>query len=175
MRGGDENATKDTEVVSSALDDLAKELNITIIAIHHANARGGIKGNTAIPQTADVTIKVESTEGKNSISFISEKMRNAEPLKIYTEIHFDGIDGPYYMEEAESPFDNKKPNESEQVVINYLKENGSMVREKFLDTAPDEKTRTKWENAINRLLRDEVIDHLGEVKRNQTQLKLSGS
>jgi len=173
MRGGDENSTKDTELVSSALDDLAKELDITVIAIHHANARGSIKGNTAIPQTADVSIKVESVEGETLISFISEKMRNAEPIKIYTKIHFDGIDGPYYMEESETPFDNKKPNNAEQAVIDYLKQNGSMVREKFLDTAPDEKIKIKWENAINTLLRNKVIEHLGEVKRGFTQLKLS--
>jgi hypothetical protein len=58
---GDENTKEDCQVVMRELRRLCNELGCSIVVIHHANKADGYRGSTAIKNSINTLIKVEST------------------------------------------------------------------------------------------------------------------
>jgi hypothetical protein len=56
---GENDADEMNAIFTNAIYPVARNLGVPVIALHHANKTGGIRGNTAIRNAADLALKVE--------------------------------------------------------------------------------------------------------------------
>lgn len=53
MTGADENATRDMGIFVASVETVRRELNCTILLVHHTNKQGGIRGNSSLYNACD--------------------------------------------------------------------------------------------------------------------------
>jgi len=53
MTGADENATRDMGIFVAAVEQLKRQLNCTVLLVHHTNKQGGIRGNSSLYNACD--------------------------------------------------------------------------------------------------------------------------
>ena len=73
----DENSSRDIGIILGNLSYIQRETNAAIFLIHHANKGGGIRGNTALRNSADVVLCVEKM-GQNSHLMKCDKVKDAD-------------------------------------------------------------------------------------------------
>lgn len=119
---GDENSKQDTQPIFTALRKIAEETNAAIIVIHHSNKAGGYRGSTAIKGAVDLMVQVESENGKNVITFKSEKARDELPQEWSAIATW--IEDRFFLR----PCENEKSthySKAESYVLRFLEEHGA--------------------------------------------------
>lgn len=80
--GADENSTQETKVITASIDEIGRAFNAHVSIIHHNNAQGKIRGNTAFGASVD-TVWVVSKEG-DSMKLHCDKMRGTRTPDDFT-------------------------------------------------------------------------------------------
>jgi hypothetical protein len=76
--GADENLQKDMSMLASSCDRLSVAFGCAVLAVHHANAQGNIRGGTNIPADAAAVFKVTRQGSKKIIGLFAEKLKDDE-------------------------------------------------------------------------------------------------
>lgn len=79
MDGHDENSTRDMGLFVRAIEDIMRELDCTVLMVHHTN-KGGIseRGSSSLRGSADVMIKVQAAD--DLIKVECSKTKDAQPF-----------------------------------------------------------------------------------------------
>lgn len=89
--GADENSTQETKVIVDAMQQISIAFNAQVTTIHHFNAQGKIRGNTALRDGVDIVWEV--TKDGSSMKFHCNKMKgNAEPEDFHVEMRSIMVD-----------------------------------------------------------------------------------
>ena len=80
--GADENNTQETKAITASIDGICKMFNAHVSIIHHNNAQGKIRGNTALAASVDTVWNV-SKEG-DDMKLHCEKMRGTRTPDDFT-------------------------------------------------------------------------------------------
>lgn len=89
MAGGDENATKDANLVTDSLGRIKAAFDCCVLCVHHTgkDVGRGLRGSSAIFANADTVILVNGKEGEakiepgETIKLVSEKPKDSEPFQ----------------------------------------------------------------------------------------------
>lgn len=86
---GDENKQEAMQGFVAALDTIKEEFNATVMAVHHANARGYMRGSTVLGGAADVILSVK--KGPQGLTLKADKLKELDtegfaPAKLFTEV-----------------------------------------------------------------------------------------
>lgn len=93
--GADENSAFMLDIMTR-FRRLAEANNAAVVLIHHTNRNGAIRGSSTIEQAIDLSLSVERTEGKDTISVFSKKVRGApvQPFSVaFKYKHKDNTQG----------------------------------------------------------------------------------
>lgn len=137
IMNGDENSKQDTQPIFTALRKIAEETNAAIIVIHHSNKAGGYRGSTAIKGAVDLMVQVESENGKNVITFRSEKARDELPQEwsaVATWIKDEEHGDRFILR----PCENERSvhySKAESYVLRYLEEHGASEKPAIMGAA----------------------------------------
>lgn len=74
--GADENSTQDTKMIVDSMLKVSNTFSAQVSIIHHTNAKGTIRGNTAFRDALDTMWNVTKEDGK--ITLVCDKMRGKE-------------------------------------------------------------------------------------------------
>lgn len=77
--GSDENNTQETKLIADSMLHIAGAFNAHVSVIHHVNAKGSIRGNTALRDAVDTVWNV--TKESDRIKLHCDKMRGTEEPK----------------------------------------------------------------------------------------------
>lgn len=80
--GADENSTQETKTITASIDEICKTFNAHVSIIHHMNAQGKIRGNTAFKSSVDVVWEV-SKDG-DVMKLHCDKMRGIREPEDFT-------------------------------------------------------------------------------------------
>ena len=85
--GSDENNTQETKLIAESIAKISKEFNTHVAVIHHTNAQGRIRGNTALRDDVDTVWNVTKEQG-GGIKLHCDKMRGQlEPPDFFVKMH----------------------------------------------------------------------------------------
>ena len=98
---GDENSQETMQAFVLGLDTIRERYETSVIAVHHANKTGTIRGSTVLPGAADVSLKVTRVKyaGNLALKIVADKLKDLdtedfEPGHLYPEklrvVHRDG-------------------------------------------------------------------------------------
>jgi DNA-binding MarR family transcriptional regulator len=124
--GADENLVKDMMPFMRNLRQLAEELNITIVLIHHNTKGGGsaYRGSSAIAGGVALLVSVQSEEGESLVKFEIVKSWDVEPGKFYAEAKWDALDDSFELvattQNVSAPLAK-----AELIVLAYIGDNGT--------------------------------------------------
>jgi len=80
MTGGDENSSKDMQIVIANCRRIQEETGATILLVHHTTKRGGAeRGSSALRGGADMMIELVNRDGTLELS--CSKSKDSEPFK----------------------------------------------------------------------------------------------
>lgn len=83
--GADENSTQETKIIADSMLSIADAFTAHVCTIHHMNAQGRIRGNTALRDAVDTVWNVEKTGSR--VKLHCDKMRGTlEPEDFSVEI-----------------------------------------------------------------------------------------
>ncbi|MFZ2096383.1 MAG: AAA family ATPase [Anaerolineales bacterium] len=151
---GDENSKEFIQPVFSNLRRIAEATQAAIIVIHHVNKTGAYRGSTAIKNSVDLLLKIESESNSNWINFRSEKVRDGEAISFSAVATWNDAD-QFYLSPAEHRL-TEKINPSQQYVLEYLKKNGPSPLPEIKERA-DVCSPRAAENAVYALARKGLI------------------
>jgi hypothetical protein len=94
--GGENDVDEMNKVFNDAIYPVARKLGVPVIALHHANKQGGVRGSTAIRNAADLSLKVEAAESILDQYHLSpDKPRRGQSTNItYKVIGYDASGEP---------------------------------------------------------------------------------
>ncbi len=125
MLGGDENLVRDVQPVLHNLRIVAQETGAAIVLIHHANKAGGQRGTTAIRGAVETLLCLSTQEDDGPVLKLeTEKMRDAEPIKLALRMAFDTVTASFRLHKADPPARFAKYSKAEEYVLHYLQDHG---------------------------------------------------
>jgi len=124
--GADENLVKDMLPLMKKLRQLAEELGVVIVLIHHNTKSGNsaYRGSSAIAGGVALLLSVQSEEGESLVKFEIVKSWDAEPGKFYAEAKWDALDDSFKL--VATTQDISGPlTKAETIVLTYVGDNGT--------------------------------------------------
>jgi hypothetical protein len=87
---GDENSAQDMQKVAGALREIAEDLKVTIIAIHHTgkDEKKGERGSSLLRDSVDLSIQIIKNK-EDSLTFSSTKTRDISSAKFSAQPEWD--------------------------------------------------------------------------------------
>ena len=153
---GDENKKEDTLPVFTRLRRIANETNTSILVLHNSNKKGGYRGSSSIKAAVDLMVRVEGDEESKFLDYFTEKNRHGKKMVWAAKSVWTDDKSQFYLEERESLIGKKRPSQSQEYVLRFLRENGPSTVPEIMasaDTCSDKAAK----GAVYSLARDEII------------------
>ncbi len=127
IMSGDENSKKDIQPIMTSLRKIADNTNSAVLLIHHTNKSGKqYRGSSAIGASADIVVQMKSTSP--IVNFEIEKNRDGNFMQWSAKANWDN--NIFSLDPVSL---NKKNNNRDEYVLNYLKEHGESLVSEIVD------------------------------------------
>jgi DNA-binding MarR family transcriptional regulator len=164
--GSDENNTQETKIIADAILTISEVFNTLVAVIHHMNAKGTIRGNTALRDAVDTVWNF--TKDRDTIKMVNDKMRGTVEspdilLKLVSQIISDtdiNETGPVVIS-AEDTSDAKSfTPRTELQMLDLLKVHGQLTCNSWQKHCEDVYNISKgtFHNHLKRITTDELVN-----------------